>query len=180
MCPKGATHTSPGCNPGDGTVGMHPGQGWRGCMRSEGAPHTSPGCNPGDRVVGMHPGHGWWVCIRDTGGGYVSGTAVVGMYPGHGRWVWIGDTDGGYGGVPVWGWGGAWHESQGVALGCHMLPRWGRNRSRASPPNPRAGRPQSSLFRRSLRSCMRGKAPRQFGAQHLSAPHPATTARRRR
>ena len=25
------------------------------------------------------------------------------------------------------GWGGAWHDSQGVALGCHILPRWGRD-----------------------------------------------------
>ena len=41
------------------------------------------------------------------------------------------------------GWGGALHDSQGVALGCHVLPRWGRNRSRASPPNP--GQPVHNL-----------------------------------
>ena len=72
ICPKGATHTSPGCNPGDGTVGMHPGHGRWVWMRSEGAQHsicpkgathTCPGCNPGGKMVDMHPGHGWWVCI---------------------------------------------------------------------------------------------------------------------
>jgi hypothetical protein len=58
----------------------------------------------------------------------------------------------GYGDAPVWGlrraglgvearrfggWGGASHDPQGVALGWYALPRWGRNWSRASPPNPR-------------------------------------------
>ena len=92
----------------------------------KGATHTSPGCNPGDGAVGMHPGHGRWVCIRDTDGGYASGTPMMGMDARR-----------------FGGWGGASHDSQGVALGCHILPRWGRDCSTASPPNP--GQPVHNL-----------------------------------
>ena len=77
-------------------------------------------------------------------GGDGTGTGMVGMGPGHGRWGWNRDRDGGYRDARGFGgWGGASHECQGVALGCHMLPRWGRNRSRASPPNP--GQPVHNL-----------------------------------
>ena len=100
-----------GWNEGYGCAPQH-------SMCPKGSTHTSPGCNPGDWMVGMHPGHGWWVWMRDTEGG---------------------DGDARRFG----GWDGASHESQGVALGCHILPRWGRNRSRASPPNP--GQPVHKL-----------------------------------
>ena len=69
------------------------GMGTRVCIRD-----TDGGYASGTRMVGMHPGHGWWVCIRDTDGGYASGTRMVGMEARRFE-----------------GWGGAWHDSQGVA-----------------------------------------------------------------
>ena len=160
---------------------MHRGHGWWVCVRDTDGGYgcalkerriSAQGATLGDWTVGMDAGHGRWGCIRDTDGGDASVTRMVGMHRGHGWWVCLGDTDGGCAseirmvGVEArrfGGWGGASHDSQGVALGCHMLPgsgashdsqgvalgcqilpRWGRNRSRASPPNP--GNPSTILI----------------------------------
>ena len=73
----------------------------------------------------------------------------------------------------------AWPDSQGVALGWYALPRWVRNGSRASPPNP--SQPVLNLHCFDAHPAAAGSVtPRAASALQKSALHPATTTRRRR